>query len=156
AFGRVLPTLRAQVQKDLALSGLPRRKVIATIVKLLEATLIRVGNEEYAQQNNSFGLTTMRDQHVKVTGDKIKFAFRGKSGVKFALDLDNRRLAKIVKRCQDLPGQELFQYVDGDGERRAVNSADVNEYLRAATRMEFTAKDFRTWSGTVLAAMALR
>ena len=156
AFGRVLPALRAQVQKDLARSGLPRRKVIATIVKLLETTLIRVGNEEYAQQNNSFGLTTMRDQHVKVKGDKLQFAFRGKSGVKFALDLNNRRLAKIVKHCQDLPGQELFQYIDGDGEQRCVNSADVNDYLREATRMDFTAKDFRTWSGTVLAAVALR
>jgi len=156
AFGRVLPAVRAQIQKDLARPGLPRAKVIATIVKLLETTLIRVGNEEYAQQNGSFGLTTMRDQHVKVKGPKIQFAFRGKSGIKFALDLNNRRLAKIVKRCQDLPGQELFQYIDDDGAQRSVDSNDVNEYLREITQMDFTAKDFRTWAGTVLAAMALR
>jgi len=156
AFGRVLPAIRAQVQKDLALPGLPRRKVIATIVKLLETTLIRVGNEEYAQQNGSFGLTTMRDQHVKIQGEKIHFAFRGKSGVRFALDLKNRRLAKIVKRCQDLPGQELFQYIDDDGQQRTVDSSDVNEYLREITKSDFTAKDFRTWSGTVLAEIALR
>jgi DNA topoisomerase-1 len=156
AFGRILPAVRAQVQKDLTLPGLSRQKVIATIVKLLETTLIRVGNEEYAQQNNSFGLTTMRDQHVKVAGEKIHFAFRGKSGVRFALDLKNKKLATIVKRCQDLPGQELFQYIDDDGEQRTVDSSDVNEYLREITKADFTAKDFRTWAGTVLAALALR
>ena len=155
AFGRELPAIRAQVQKHLALPGLPREKVIATIVKLLETTLIRVGNEEYAQQNGSFGLTTMRDQHVKVQGEKIHFAFRGKSGVRFALDLKNKKLARIVKHCQDLPGQELFQYIDDDGQQRTINSSDVNQYLREITKADFTAKDFRTWSGTVLAALAL-
>jgi DNA topoisomerase-1 len=156
AFGRVLPALRAQVEKDLAQSGLPQSKVIATVVKLLETTLIRVGNEAYARENKSFGLTTMRNKHVRVKGGKIRFEFRGKSGIDFDLDVHNPRLARIVKRCQDLPGQDLFQYIDEDGERRAVDSSDVNEYLREITREDFTAKDFRTWAGTVLAAMALR
>ena len=156
AFGHVLPQIRARVDGDLGLPGLPRAKVIATVVKLLETTLIRVGNEEYARDNNSFGLTTMRDQHVEVDGAKIRFAFRGKSGVKFDLDIKNRRLAKIVRRCQDLPGQELFRYFDEDGELCTVTSNDVNEYLREITQEDFTAKDFRTWAGTVLAARALR
>ena len=156
AFGGVLPKLRARMNKDLARAGLPRAKVIATVVKLLETTLIRIGNEEYAQENRSFGLTTMRNKHVKIRGTKIRFEFRGKSGVGFNLDLQDRRLAKIVKRCQDLPGQELFQYIDEDGQRRTIDSSDVNEYLRDVTREDFTAKDFRTWAGTVLAARALR
>jgi DNA topoisomerase I len=156
AFGRVLPRVRARVKRDLALPGLPRRKVIATVVQLLETTLIRVGNEEYARQNHSFGLTTMRNKHVKVKGTKIRFEFRGKSGVEFNLNLDDRRLAKIVKRCQELPGQELFQYIDEAGERRTIDSTDVNQYLREVAQEDFTAKDFRTWAGTVLAARALR
>jgi DNA topoisomerase-1 len=156
AFAHVLPKIRARVEQDLALPGLPRAKVIATVVKLLETTLIRVGNEEYARENKSFGLTTMREQHVEVNGAKIRFAFRGKSGVKFDLDVKDRRLAKIVQRCQDLPGQELFRYVDDDGDLRNVTSSDVNEYLQEITQEDFTAKDFRTWAGTVLAARALR
>jgi DNA topoisomerase-1 len=156
AFGHVLPKIRARVEQDLALPGLPRAKVIATVVKLLETTLIRVGNEEYARANQSFGLTTMREQHVEVRGAKIRFAFRGKSGVKFDLDVKGRRLAKIVQRCQELPGQELFRYIDDDGDLRNVTSSDVNEYLREITQEDFTAKDFRTWAGTVLAARALR
>ena len=136
--------------------GLPRTKVIATVVKLLETTLIRVGNEAYARENKSFGLTTMRDKHVKVRGTRIRFEFRGKSGVDFELDIHNRRLAKIVKRCQELPGQELFQYVDEEGQRRSIDSSDVNAYLREVTGGEFTAKDFRTWAGTVLAARAFQ
>jgi DNA topoisomerase-1 len=154
--GQKLPALRSRVSKDLARAGLPRVKIIATVVKLLETTLIRIGNEEYARENKSFGLTTMRNQHVKVKGSKIYFNFRGKSGIGHELELNNPRLARIVKRCQDLPGQELFQYVDEDGAPRSVDSSDVNEYLRAATGEEFTAKDFRTWAGTVLAARALR
>lgn len=153
---RKLPVLRARIAEDLARPGLPRVKVIATVVKLLETTLIRVGNEEYARENRSFGLTTMRDKHVKVDGSKIRFRFRGKSGVEFEMDLNDRRLARIVKRCQDLPGQELFQYVDEDGELRSLDSSDVNGYLREVTGEDFTAKDFRTWAGTVLAAKALR
>jgi DNA topoisomerase-1 len=156
AFGAVLPAIRDRVDKDLALPGLPRAKVIATVVKLLEVTLIRVGNEEYARQNRSFGLTTLRSKHVEVNGAKIRFAFRGKSGVRFDLDVHNRRLAKIVARCQDLPGQELFQYFDDDGELRSVTSTHINDYLREVTGQDFTAKDFRTWAGTVLAARALR
>jgi DNA topoisomerase-1 len=156
AFGQVLPAIRNRVEKDLVLTGLPRAKVIATVIKLLEVTLIRVGNEEYARQNQSFGLTTMRNRHVEVTGAKIRFAFRGKSGVKFNLDIHSPRLAKIVARCQDLPGQELFQYFDDNGELRSVDSSDVNEYLREVAGEDFTAKDFRTWAGTVLAARALR
>jgi DNA topoisomerase-1 len=154
--GQKLPALRARVSKDLARPGLTRVKVVATVVKLLEMTLIRVGNEEYARENQSFGLTTLRNKHVKVKGSKIYFHFRGKSGIGHELELDNPRLARIVKRCQELPGQQLFEYVDEDGAPRTVESSDVNEYLRAATGEEFTAKDFRTWAGTVLAARALR
>src|SRR5207248_7156591 len=128
AFGRILPVLRETVEDDLMQPGLPRTKVIATVVKLLETTLIRVGNEAYARENKSFGLTTMRDKHVKVRGTRIRFEFRGKSGVDFELDIHNRRLAKIVKRCQELPGQELFQYVDEEGQRRSIDSSDVNAY----------------------------
>jgi len=143
-----------KVAEDLARPGLAREKVIATVVKLLETTFIRVGNEEYARENRSFGLTTLRNNHVKVRGDKIDFRFRGKSGVGCELAVENPRLARIVKRCQELPGQQLFEYVDA-GETRTVESSDVNEYLRAATGEDFTAKDFRTWAGTVLAARAL-
>jgi DNA topoisomerase-1 len=155
AFARALPDIRAQVDRDLALSGLPRKRVIATVVRLLETTLIRVGNEEYARENNSFGLTTMRDRHVRVSGSSLHFQFRGKAGKVHTVRLTDRRLARIVKRCQELPGQELFQYVDDNGAQQTVDSADVNEYLREAAGEEFTAKDFRTWAGTVLAALAL-
>jgi DNA topoisomerase I len=155
AFGEALPGIRARTDRDLALPGLPRAKVLATVVQLLEKTLIRVGNDEYARENNSFGLTTMRDRHVKVNGSTVRFAFRGKSGRRHAIDLRNRRLAAIVKRCRDLPGYELFQYVDDEGARQVIDSSDVNQYLREITGEDFTAKDFRTWAGTVLAARAL-
>jgi DNA topoisomerase-1 len=155
AFGLALPRLRARVEADLARPGLPREKVLATVVRLLETTLVRVGNSEYARANGSFGLTTLRDRHVEVEGGTVRFAFRGKSGVRHRIDVRDRRLAQVVRRCRDLPGQELFQYVDDGGATRAVDSADVNEYLREAAGEEFTAKDFRTWAGTVLAARAL-
>ena len=156
AFGKALPRIRRIVARDMARPGLPRRKVLAAVVKLLETSLIRVGNEEYAKSNNSFGLTTLQDDHVEVEGGLIKFEFRGKSGIDHEIDVNDRRLAKIVKACQDLPGQELFQYVDEDGQVRDVTSTDVNEYLREITGDDFTAKDFRTWAGTVLAALALQ
>ncbi|HJU06705.1 MAG TPA: hypothetical protein VJ692_16270 [Nitrospiraceae bacterium] len=155
-FAKVLPTIRTATEKDLALPGLPRRKILAAVIRLLETTLIRVGNEEYARQNDSFGLTTMRDRHVDVDGSTVKFEFRGKSGIQHAVDVTDRRLAKIVKQSQDLPGYELFQYLDENGERRSIESADVNDYLREIAGEEFTAKDFRTWAGTVLAARALQ
>ena len=136
--------------------GLPRQKVVAAVVRLLEATLIRVGNEEYARQNDSFGLTTMHDRHVRIAGAKLLFCFRGKSGVFHEITVADRRLARVIARMRDLPGQDLFQYVDHDGERHAIGSADVNDYLRDITGEDYTAKDFRTWSGTVLAALALR
>ena len=156
AFGKALPKIRRRVRQDLRLPGLPRNKVLATVVRLLEVSLIRVGNEEYARENDSFGLTTMRDRHVNVRGSTLRFHFRGKSGKWHDVDIHDRGLAKIVKRCQDLPGQDLFQYVDEDGQRKNIASEDVNEYLRAITRHDFTAKDFRTWAGTVLAARALQ
>ena len=155
-FAKVLPKIRARVERDLAKPGLSREKILATVVRLLETTLIRVGNEEYARRNDSFGLTTMRDRHVNVAGATLKFAFRGKSGVTHAIDLTDRRLAKIVKKSQDLPGYELFQYLDEDGTRRSIGASDVNAYLKETTGEEFTAKDFRTWAGTVLAARALQ
>lgn len=155
-FGRVLPRIRERVEADLRRPGLPKEKVLATVVRLLEVSLIRVGNEEYARDNKSFGLTTLRDQHVEVAGSKVHFQFRGKSGKQHAVLVDDPRLARIVKRCQDIPGQELFQYVDDDGEAQTVDSSDVNAYLKNITGQDFTAKDFRTWAGTVLAARALR
>src|SRR5438874_2469300 len=136
-------------------TGLPREKVLAAVIQLLEKTLIRVGNEEYAKENGSFGLTTMRDQHATVKGRTVRFAFRGKSGIQHAVDLQDARLARIVKACRDLPGYELFQYIDDDGSRQTIDSADVNQYLREISGHDFTAKDFRTWAGTVLAAKAL-
>jgi DNA topoisomerase-1 len=154
-FGKALPKIRRRVEKDLALSGLPREKVLATIVQLLERSLIRVGNEEYARENKSFGLTTMQDRHVDVKGSKLRFRFRGKSGREHEVDVTDRRIARIVSRLQDLPGQSLFQYVDDEGNVRDISSQDVNEYLREITGEDFTAKDFRTWAGTVLAAIAL-
>jgi len=156
AFGQALPIIRARIEGDLAHRGLSRRRVLAAVIKLLEATLIRVGNEEYARDNGSFGLTTFRDRHAAITGSRVKFRFRGKSGKVHEIGVQDRRLSRIVKSCQDLPGQELFQYVDGRGRRRAVTSSDVNDYLREVTGQAFTAKDFRTWAGTVLAAWALR
>jgi DNA topoisomerase I len=154
-FARLLPRIRARVQADLGEPGLSRRKVVATVVRLLETTLIRVGNEEYARQNRSYGLTTMRSSHVDVSGARVKFRFRGKSGRDHVIDLLDRGLSRIVKRCQELPGQQLFQYVGDQGRRRSLESADVNAYLREITGADFTAKDFRTWAGTVLAAWAL-
>jgi DNA topoisomerase-1 len=155
-FGHALPQIRAAVDTALKLPGLPREKVLATIVRLLEVTMMRIGNEEYARTNKSFGLTTLRTRHVKVDGKAVEFHFRGKSGVFHNIKVEDRRLARIIARTRELPGQELFQYVDGDGERHTVGSADVNDYLRTITGEDYTAKDFRTWSGTVLAALALR
>jgi DNA topoisomerase-1 len=155
-FGDALPAIRHEVDRALKLPGLPREKVLATIVYLLEATMMRVGNEEYARTNKSFGLTTLRNRHVKVDGSDVQFSFRGKSGVYHKVKVHDRRLASIVKRTRDLPGQELFQYIDEDGETHSVDSSDVNDYLRNITGEEYTAKDFRTWSGTVLAALALQ
>lgn len=155
-FGKTLPAIRRRVERDLSLKGQQREKILATIVRLLETTFIRVGNEEYARHNDSFGLTTMRDRHVEVSGSQIRFEFRGKSGIQHTIDLDDRRLATIVKRSRDLPGYELFQYVDEAGTRHSVDSADVNRYIRDAGGHEFTAKDFRTWAGTLLAAQALQ
>ena len=155
AFGKALPKIRRRVNKDLALRGLPRNKVLATVVQLLERTFIRVGNEEYAKENKSYGLTTMRNQHVDVAGEKLKFSFKGKSGKRQEVDVKDRRLARIIRQLQELPGQEIFRYVDEEGETRNITSQDVNDYLREITGEEFTAKDFRTWAGTVLAAMAL-
>jgi DNA topoisomerase-1 len=154
-FARALPRIRRRVQRDLARPGLPREKVLATVVRLLEVTRMRVGNEEYARVNESFGLTTLRGRQVKVRGATLRFRFRGKSGVEHAFELADRKLAGIVRRIQDLPGEELFQYVGEDGETRGIESADVNAYLREISGEEFTSKDFRTWAGTVLAARAL-
>jgi len=155
SFGKALPKIRRRLKKDLTLSGLPREKVLATIVQLLERSLIRVGNEEYARENRSFGLTTMQDRHVDVKGSKLRFRFRGKSGRQHEVDVTDRRIARIVSRLQDLPGQSLFQYLDDEGNARDITSQYVNEYLREITGEDFTAKDFRTWAGTVLAAIAL-
>jgi DNA topoisomerase-1 len=155
-FGQALPAIRREVDRALGLPGLPREKVLATIVYLLETTMIRVGNEEYARTNKSFGLTTLRRRHVRIDGSDVEFRFRGKSGVYHKVQVHDRRLARIIQRTRDLPGQELFEYVDDDGETRTVDSSDVNEYLRTITGEDYTAKDFRTWSGTVLAALALQ
>jgi DNA topoisomerase I len=155
AFGQALPVIRARTNADLALRGLPRERVLAAVVQLLEGTLIRVGNETYARENRSYGLTTLRNKHVDVNGSEIMFEFTGKGGKKHAVDIRDRRLASIVSRLRELPGQELFQYVDDDGQRHSIGSEDVNAYLKEITGEEFTAKDFRTWAGTVLAARAL-
>ena len=156
AFADALPAIRARVDEDMSRRGLSREKVLATIVHLLETTLIRVGNDDYARTNKSHGLTTLRDPHVTVAGAELTFRFKGKSGKMWNLSVKDRRVARIVKSCQDLPGQELFQYIDDAGETRDVTSADVNAYLREITGQEITAKDFRTWAGTVLAALALQ
>jgi DNA topoisomerase-1 len=154
-FGQALPKIRRQVNKDMGLRELPRNKVLATVVHLLGRTFIRIGNEEYARENKSFGLTTMRNRHVDVKGAKLTFSFKGKSGVQHEIDVSSRRLANIIRKLQDLPGQDVFQYEDETGEVRNVDSQDVNDYLQEITGEEFTAKDFRTWAGTVLTAMAL-
>ena len=154
-FGSVLPMIRERVAQDLAKPGLPREKVLAAIVRLLEGTLARVGNEEYAKENGSFGLTTLRNRHVRVQGSKLTFDFRGKHGIKHHIDLADRKLAGIVKRCRDLPGQDLFQYLDEDGHPHGIGSDEVNDYLREVSGEEITAKDFRTWAATNLAALAL-
>jgi DNA topoisomerase I len=155
-FARCLPALRAKIDEHMGLRGLPREKVLATVVHLLETTLIRVGNEDYARQNKSYGLTTLRDPHVTVEGPQLRFQFKGKSGKTWRLKVKDRRVARIVKACQDLPGQDLFQYLDEAGESQSVTSADVNAYLKEITGSDITAKDFRTWAGTVLAALALK
>ena len=154
-FARALPAIRRRVGHDLSADGLPKEKVVATVVRLLDTLWVRIGNPEYARENESFGLATMRDEHVRISGPRIRFRFRGKAGKEHELDLQDPRLARIVKKCRDLPGQELFQYVE-DGEARPLGSDDVNEYLRETTGQDFTSKDFRTWAGTVLAATALR
>ena len=155
AFADRLPTLRAQVGADLALEGLPRRKVVAALVRLLQVSLIRVGNEEYSRSNGSYGLTTLRNRHVRVRGEKLHFDFRGKSGKFHSIQLNDRRLARIVRQCQELPGQRLFQFRDADGAVQSIASEDVNAYIRAYAGEEFSAKDFRTWAGTLLTARAL-
>ncbi len=155
-FARALPKIRRRTERDLRRRGLPREKVLALVIRLLEETLIRVGNEEYARENRSFGLSTLRDRHVTVRGAAVKFSFRGKAGKEHEVAVRDRRLARLVKQCQEIPGQELFQYLDADGTRVDVTSGDVNAYLREISGDEFTAKDFRTWAGTVAAAMALQ
>jgi DNA topoisomerase I len=154
-FAKALPNIRRRVAQDLKLPGLPRQKVLATIVRLLERTFIRIGNEEYARDNKSFGLTTLKNRHAKVKGAQVRFRFRGKSGRQHEVDVTDRKVAKVIAECQDLPGQDLFQYVEESGEVREVTSQDVNEYLRQIAGQDFTAKDFRTWGGTLLAAIAL-
>ncbi|WP_322030292.1 DNA topoisomerase IB [Paraburkholderia sp. J76] len=156
AFGTALPGLRARLTRDLALDGMPRDKVLATVVRLLDVTLIRVGSEEYARENRSYGLTTLRKRHLKVSSDGLHFKFRGKSGVEHDVAVNDARVARIVRRCMELPGQDLFQYLDADGTRHAVNSSDINDYLREVTGADFTAKDYRTWAGSVFALAALR
>jgi DNA topoisomerase-1 len=155
-FGKALPRIRKEVDRALSLPGLPREKVLATIVYLLEATMMRIGNDEYARENKSYGLTTLRNRHVRIDGSEVEFRFRGKSGVYHDVKVHDRRLARIIQRTRDLPGQDLFQYLDDEGETHTIGSADVNEYLHTITGEDYTAKDFRTWSGTVLAAMALQ
>ncbi len=155
-FARALPAIRAKLAEHMALRGLPREKVLATVVHLLETTLIRVGNDDYAKENKSYGLTTLRNPHVKVDGAELRFQFKGKSGKQWRLQVKDRRIAKIIRACQDLPGQRLFQYKDENGEIREVTSADVNAYLKEITGRDITAKDFRTWAGTVMAALALQ
>jgi DNA topoisomerase-1 len=154
-FGNILPAIRRQVQRDLSLRELPKEKVLATVVRLMDLAHLRIGNEEYARQNQSFGLTTMRDRHVRIRGSSILFQFRGKSGKDHSLELQDHRLAAIVKRCQDLPGHELFQYVDEAGAHVSIDSGMVNSYLRDISGEDITAKDFRTWHGTVHAAVLL-
>jgi DNA topoisomerase-1 len=154
-FGLALPRIRRRIRRDLRLPSIGRQRVLATIVRLLESTLIRIGNTEYAKTNGSFGLTTLRNRHVEVVGSTIRFRFHGKSGIEHDIDLKDKRLARLIKRCQELPGQELFQYLDDEGRSVPLSSSDVNDYLREISGQDFTAKDFRTWAGTVMAAEAL-
>jgi DNA topoisomerase-1 len=156
AFGRALPRIRQKVDEALALPGLPREKALATVVRLLETTMIRVGNTEYARANKSFGLTTLKNRHVEVNGRAVAFRFRGKSGVMHDIRLQDPRVARIIRRMRDLPGQELFQYLDEEGQTHSIDSSDVNDYLREISGEDYTAKDFRTWAGTMLAARELR
>jgi DNA topoisomerase-1 len=155
AFGKALPRIRRIVGRDLARRGMPKRKVLAAVVKLLDTTYIRIGNEEYAEENGSFGLTTLRNQHVQVLGDVLKFRFRGKSGQHHEITVEDHRLARIIRRCRDIPGSALFEYLDEDGQPQSVESGEVNEYIREMSGGDFTAKDFRTWGGTCLAASFL-
>ncbi len=155
AFGEALTAIRERVERDISLPGLPRQKIMATVVRLMETTHIRVGNEEYARTNHSYGLTTMRDHHAQVDGSTVTFNFKGKSGKRHVIDISDRRLAKIIRQCQDIPGYELFQYVDEEGMHHTIDSADVNDYLREISEQDFTAKDFRTWAGSVLAYATL-
>lgn len=155
-FSEVLPGIRRRVERDVSQANLSRDKVLATVVWLLEKTLIRVGSDEYARDNGSYGLTTLRRRHVEVSGAKLRFEFRGKSGVPHSVAVTDRRIARIVQHCQELPGQELFQYLDDDGRRQSVDAGDINQYLREIADRQVTAKDFRTWAGTILAAQALR
>jgi DNA topoisomerase-1 len=156
AFAQALPKIRERTDQDLEQPGLPREKVLATVVRLLEETRIRIGNDEYRKENGSYGLTTLRNRQVNVIGAEVRFTFRGKSGKNHSIELHDRRMARIIKRFLEIPGQELFKCIDDDGEVKAIDSADVNEYLRQITREDFTAKDFRTWAGTILAARFLR
>jgi DNA topoisomerase I len=156
AFGAALPKLRARVARDLSLDGMPRDKVLATVVRLLDTTLVRVGSEEYARENRSYGLTTLRKRHLKVSANTLRFRFRGKSGIEHDVAVSDARVVRIVRRCMDLPGQDLFQYLDAGGARHSVSSSDINDYLHEITGAEFTAKDYRTWAGSVFALAALR
>lgn len=155
AFGRALPKIRRAVARDLAKQGVPKRKILAAVIKLLETTYIRIGNEEYAEENNSFGLTTLKNRHVEVLGDTLKFRFKGKSHQQHEITVEDKRLARIIKRCKEIPGGSVFEYLDEDGHPQVVESGDVNEYLREVSGGDFTAKDFRTWGGTCLAASFL-
>ncbi len=155
-FGKTIPTIRAHVEQDLARPGLPVEKVLATVVYLIEQTSIRIGNSAYEKLYGSFGLTTLKDKHVKITGDKMQFIFKGKKGIAHSISLKSKRLARIVKQCRDIPGKELFQYYDDEGNHKAIDSGMVNDYLRAITGQDFTAKDFRTWIGTVHAIRAFK
>jgi DNA topoisomerase-1 len=156
AFAEALPKIRERTDRDLERSGMPREKALATVVRLLEETRIRIGNDEYRKENGSYGLTTLLNRHVNVIGSEVRFSFRGKSGKHHSIELHDRRMARIIMRFREIPGQELFKYVDDDGEARAIDSADVNDYLREIAGEDFTAKDFRTWAGTILAARFLR
>jgi len=155
AFADALPDIRAKVRQHIALRGLPREKVVATVVHLLDTTLIRIGNDDYARQNNSYGITTLKNRHVAVNGNEVRFRFTGKSGKQWSLQVRDRRIAKVMRACQELPGQELLQYLDEEGNAQGITSSDVNAYLKAITGTDITAKDFRTWAGTVLTAIAL-
>jgi DNA topoisomerase-1 len=155
-FGKVLPSIRLQLEKDLALPGMPMKKVLAAVVSLMERTNIRVGNNMYEKLYGSFGLTTLKDKHVKIEGNKLQFSFKGKKGVFHDVSIKNKKLSNIVKQCRDIPGKELFQYFDENGEKRSIDSGMVNEYIREISGSDFTAKDFRTWAGTVHAFLALR